>query len=243
MEYAWIAAKDDEVRAVLHSDAFHTRPPDEIVPTAMQGTALAPIFERLVRMRDGKVHTQLRARVEERLSDWNLDEVREIAATSATCTAPQDVAGYTVATLLGIRDPHGALPWIRDFATAIAAGASDDAIARGALAVQPLIDALPPCDDADDLANTLGFLFQSYAATARLIENMLAGRTDAPAVLTRRYAVEDTVVCGTRVRKGDTVIVLLTSPAFHFGAGRHACPGERIARTIAQAAYEVISAR
>ena len=62
---------------------------------------------------------------------------------------------------------------------AIAAGASDAAIERGVSAAQSLADALPPDGDADERANLLGFLFQSYAATARLIENRLAGRTEA----------------------------------------------------------------
>lgn len=240
MEYAWIASKDDEVHAVLTSSAFNVRPADELVPKAMQGTPLGAVFERIVRMNDGERHAALRPRVESRLSSWSLDHVRDVAAQAAYRLAPQDVAGYTVATLVGLRDPLAALPWIRDFAAGIAAGASADAIARGAAAVAPLMDALPARDDLDDAANMLGLLFQTYAATARLLELTLAGRTDAPALMTRRYAIEDTNVCGTPIRKGDAVVVLLTSPAFHFGAGRHACPGQRIAQTIAQAAAGVI---
>lgn len=235
MEHAWIASRDEEVQAVLTSPAFNVRPAGELVPKAMLGTPLEPIFERLVRMNDGERHAHLRGRVEQRLSRWNLEEVRRIAAQAATRVAPQDIAGYTVATLIGLRDPQRALPWIRDFAAAIAAGAPDEAIARGAAAVGPLLDALPASDDPDEAANALGFLFQSYAATARLIEITQAGRTDAPVTLTRRYAIEDTVVCGTPIPKGATVVVLLTSPKFHFGDGRHACPGQRIAEAIANA--------
>ena len=244
MEYAWIASKDDEALAVLTSAAFNVRPPGEVVPKALQGTPLGAIFERLVRTNDGDRHASLRPRVEHQLSRWSLDDVRATAEHAAAHVAPQDVAGYTIATLVGLRDPQEALPLIRDFAAAIAAalagGTDTQAITRGNTAVQPLIAALPAYDNFDDAANALGFFFQSYAATARLIENMLTGRTDPPALFTRRYAVEDTDVCGTHVRRGDAVVILLTSPALNFGAGRHACPGQRIAQTIAQAAVPVI---
>lgn len=243
MEYAWIASKDEEVHAVLTSAAFNVRPLEELVPNAMQGTPLGAVFERMVRMNDGARHAALRPRVEARLSAWSLDEVRTLAVQAAKRIPAQDVAGYAVATLIGLRDPQQALPWIRDFAAGIAPGASADAIARGAAAVAPLMDALPACDDLDEAANLLGLLFQTYAATARLIDITVAGRTDPPALMTRRYAIEDTQVCGTPIRKGEAVVVLLTSPAFHFGSGRHACPGQRIAQTIAQAAAAVIPAK
>jgi hypothetical protein len=170
-----------------------------------------------------------------------LDQVRTIVQHAASQVPAQDVAGLTVATVIGLRDPLAALPWIRDFANAVAAGATQEQIARGSAAVEPLLSALPPCDDLDEAANTLGFLFQTYAATARLIDNMVHGRTDPPALLTRRYAIEDTMVGETAIKRDDAVIVLLTSPKFHFGAGRHACPGQQIAKTIADAAAPVVA--
>ncbi len=240
MEYAWIVSRDEEVEAVLASGALHTRPAER-VPKAMQGTRLGSIFERLVRMNDGDRHDALRRRVEERLAQWDLGKIARIAHEAASRLAPKDIAGYTVATVIGLREPQRALPWIRDFADAIAGGAGDEAISRGIAATQPLLDALPDAGDDDEIANTLGFLFQTYAATARLIDNVMSGRTDAPVVMTRRYAADDIEICGKSVRKGDAIVVLLTSPRFHFGAGRHACPGRRIAEVIANAAAAIIA--
>lgn len=239
MEKGWIVSSDDEVEAVLTNPALEVRPRAEPVPKAMQGTPLGEIYERLVRWNDGERHAELRRLVEEKLAQWRLEDVRNVASEAAMRVTAPEVAAYTIATLVGIREPQLALPWILDFAQAIAAGASDAAIERGVSAAQSLADALPPDGDADERANLLGFLFQSYAATARLIENRLAGRTDAPVLITRRYAAEDVEICGKHLPKGDVVFVLLTSPPFHFGAGPHACPGRNIAETIAGAAIEV----
>ena len=239
MEKGWIVSSDDEVEAVLTNPALEVRPRAEPVPKAMQGTPLGEIYERLVRWNDGDRHAELHRLVEGKLAQWQLEDVRRIASEATMRVPAQEVAAYAVAALVGIRDPERALPWIRDFAQAIAAGANDAAIERGVSAAQSLADALPPVGDADERANLLGFLFQSYAATARLIESKLAGRTDAPVLMTRRYAAKDVEICGSSIRKGDAIFVLLTSPRFHFGAGPHACPGRNIAETIADAAIEV----
>ena len=81
-------------------------------------------------------------------------------------------------------------------------------------------------------------------------------RHDAPVQNTRRFIVADGLVAGQRMAAGDTVLVVLAAanhdaaanPAperfdverarrrtFTFGAGIHACPGERLAGAIAQA--------
>lgn len=236
MEYAWVVSKDDEVEAVLECPALHVRPPGSQVPGAMRGTALADIFARLARMNEGTLHAKLRGRVQERLASWDLERVRELTAQAVGRVGLQDVASYVVAKMIGMHDVEEVLPFVRDFAAAVAGGASDDAIARGAAAIAPLTAALPACDDPDEAANALGLLFQTHAATAALIENLLHGRTNAPVLLTRRYAAEDVTIGGAEIRKGDALCVLLTSPRFHFGAGRHECPGRRIAETIAETA-------
>ena len=130
-------------------------------------------------------------------------------------------------------------------------------------------------------ANAIGFLFQSYDATAGLIGNTLVAlarsedlrdairddadtlegvvaevaRFDAPVQNTRRFAAADTTVMGSTVRAGDAVLVVLAAAnrdpsvnpdphrfdrsrkerrTYTFGIGAHACPGARMATTIAQ---------
>jgi cytochrome P450 len=122
------------------------------------------------------------------------------------------------------------------------------------------------CEDADTIAsNGAGFLLQTYEATAGLIGNTLlalarnpdlhhAGldaviedvlRFDPPVQNTRRFVAQSGLVAGCEMREGDAVLVVLaaasrdpTAPLFTFGAGRHACPGQALATTIARAGVE-----
>jgi cytochrome P450 len=98
-------------------------------------------------------------------------------------------------------------------------------------------------------------LLREPALAPGLVAEVL--RFDPPIQNTRRFVAEDTAICGERVPAGSTVLVLLAAanrdPAlnprpdvfdpertdrrwFAFGAGRHACPGERIATRTAVAA-------
>jgi cytochrome P450 len=114
-------------------------------------------------------------------------------------------------------------------------------------------------------ANSAGFLLQAYEATAGLIGNMLlalarnpglreAGldaaveevlRFDPPVQNTRRFVARAGTVAGREMREGDTVLLVLAAanrdpaaPLFSFGAGRHACPGQSLAKAIARAGVE-----
>jgi cytochrome P450 len=112
------------------------------------------------------------------------------------------------------------------------------------------------------LANLVGLLAQTYEASAGLIGNTIValqrGARAAPAQLvqrtarldpaihnTRRFLACDTVIGGVTLPAGATVLVLLAAaagavpddgPAFGFGQGRHACPGQALAHTMAAAA-------
>lgn len=122
------------------------------------------------------------------------------------------------------------------------------------------------CADADSIAsNGAGFLLQTYEATAGLIGNTLlalarnpglreAGldaviedvlRFDPPVQNTRRFVARSGTVAGREMREGDAILVVLAAanrdpaaPLFTFGAGRHACPGQALATTIAKAGVE-----
>lgn len=235
MELAWIISKDDEVEAVLMHPDLHVRPPGQPVPAGMAGTALGEIYARLVRMNEGERHDELRRLVLDTIAGWDRARIAELTREAAATMDARDVGGYVVAAMIGLNRPAQAIPLIRDFAAAIATGASDQAIARGVSATPQLLDLLPAHDDLDVRANLLGFLFQAYAAMATLVENRLHDRAAPPVVLTRRWAACDVEVCGAQLKRGDALAVLLTSPALNFGAGRHACPGEAIARAIAAA--------
>jgi cytochrome P450 len=121
-------------------------------------------------------------------------------------------------------------------------------------------------EDAETIAsNGAGFLLQAYEATAGLIGNTLlalgrnprlreAGldaaveevlRLDPPVQNTRRFVARTGTVAGREMREGEAVLVVLAAanrdpaaPLFSFGAGRHACPGQSLATTIARAGVE-----
>jgi cytochrome P450 len=86
-------------------------------------------------------------------------------------------------------------------------------------------------------------------------------RFDPPVQNTRRFVARDGTVAGEAMQEGDGILVVLAAadrdPAanpdpdrfdpfrtdrriFTFGAGGHACPGERLAATIAQAGVEAL---
>jgi cytochrome P450 len=86
-------------------------------------------------------------------------------------------------------------------------------------------------------------------------------RWDPPVQNTRRFLARDGVVAGEAMREGDGILVVLAAanrdPAanpdpdrfdlfrrdrriFTFGAGIHACPGDRLATTIARAGVEAL---
>lgn len=115
-------------------------------------------------------------------------------------------------------------------------------------------------------SNGAGFLLQTYEATAGLIGNTLLALARNPALLqadldgviqdvlrldppvhnTRRFLARAGTVAGRQMREGDAVLLVLaaanrdpaTPPLFTFGAGRHACPGQTLATTIARAGVE-----
>jgi len=117
------------------------------------------------------------------------------------------------------------------------------------------------------LANLVGLLSQTCDATAGLLGNaVVALRAQPelstqlraapgrwPALLrdvsqrdpsihnTRRYTAEDVQLHGVRIPAGQMIIVVLASAGqaeSGFGHGRHACPGQSIAQTIATACLQ-----
>jgi cytochrome P450 len=75
-------------------------------------------------------------------------------------------------------------------------------------------------------------------------------RFDPPIQNTRRFVAEDGLVAGQPMRAGDAILAVLAAAnrdsasrhLFTFGIGPHACPGEALATTIAQAGVESLLA-
>lgn len=261
----WVAASAEAVTAVLTSEICRVRPPSEPVPRSLLGSPAAEIFRHLVRMNDGPRHQALKPAVTATLA--SLDARKEARRIAAELDPRQinDFAFrlpvYTVATLLGA--PSDALPqlsrWMADFAPALAPGSTSDQVERGKEAAGHLLGLFRIFLNADDavLANHIGFLFQAHDATAGLIGNTLLAsarrpeteipqliqdvlRDDPPVQNTRRFVIQDGLVAGQPMKEGDAVLVLLAAANRAFGTGPHACPGETLAVTIAQAGIEAL---
>jgi cytochrome P450 len=128
-------------------------------------------------------------------------------------------------------------------------------------------------DPAALAANAIGLMIQACEATAGLIGNTLVylgrsgwrdadidasvdlvARIDPPVQNTRRFMAADATLCGQAVRAGDAVLVLLAAAAhdstaaerarpWTFGAGRHGCPGDALARVLAACTVQALLAR
>ncbi|MET0552145.1 MAG: cytochrome P450 [Vicinamibacteria bacterium] len=202
-----VAARADDVAAVLSSPLVRVRPPAERVPRAIAGGAAGALFGRLVRMTDGAEQEHAKRAVRTALASVDAAEARAAARSHAALRAEaldlqdrteraMDVAWHapvrTIAELIGLHPADEAPRWTRALAGGFAAGAgpeegarSSEAAARlhGGLTGTSLHGALGAAADGLDAdwvaANALGFLSQTLEATAGLVGNALvaAGRS------------------------------------------------------------------
>ena len=263
----WIASSAQAVEEVLSQPAMRVRPPSEPVPKAIAGTVAGDIFSRFARMTDGPQHERARANTCSRVEMFDLEKLRATAQTVAASFGPLSLNAFmftfpttVLATAMGITDSHVA-EWTGQFVRAVAAGSTADEIVIGCAAAERLSNV---CDE-------IGLLFQTYDATAALIGNTLlafadgrAGqqsisqtvaavvRYDPPVHNTRRFAAAATNIHGATVNAGDCVLAVLAAAnrdpqadgrVYTFGTGPHACPGSRIACTIAEAGVEYLLPR
>lgn len=263
----WVAASSEAVTAVLSSDICRVRPPAEPVPKALLGSPAGDVFRRLVRTNDGPEQQALKRMVTATLEGFDAarpsrEWARRLPAEPAVMAFR--LPAYVIGSLLGVDDLPRLADLVGDFAPALAPGSSPEQVERGREAAGHLLDLFR---DEDDViaANRIGFLFQAYDATAGLIGNTLLAlsanpgadlpqtllnviRYDPPVQNTRRFVAQDAVVAGRALKEGDAILVLLAAanrdPAaqdvFTFGLGPHACPGQALATTIAQAGIEAL---
>jgi cytochrome P450 len=183
----WVAASAEAVAAVFDSSQCLTRPLEQPVPKAMQGTSVAEIFARLVRMRDGPGHALLKRALSEAVQSLDGGHIESIARTQAErlideLKPQQDGARLTqflsalssrsVATLLGV--PPAQLQdlerWIGEYGAAAAAAVTgappvtDPLMATGAAASRAIYELFSTLVEAE--ADTLSTRFARAARSA-----------------------------------------------------------------------------
>lgn len=156
--------------------------------------------------------------------------------------------------------------WVHDFTRGIAPGADAQALLRADAAARALMEQ----GEAAGLsrvraANRVAWMQQALDATAGLLGNAIRRRQAAPGPAqdagelvadvarhdpavhnTRRFAATEVELGGQCVAAGDALLLVLAggegAPSLRFGAGPHACPGERIALQVAAAALRTLEA-
>jgi cytochrome P450 len=264
----WVVSGPYLVQQALHDPRLRVRPPDEPVPRPLQGRPIGEVFGMLVRMNDGDFHARHRPQVEAAASAWSAAVVAQAAEAAARDLAGRcdpnallsAIPVQAMARLLGVPQAQrdATVDWVHAFTQGIAAGASTEALDRAELAAIALMEQGEREGlSRVDAANRIALMQQALDATAGLLGNAVraalvsgtdedagevVGRTahQDPAVHnTRRFAATQFELGGERISEGDALVLVLV-PACAFGAGAHACPGERIALQIATSALRTL---
>lgn len=267
----WVASDPALVRHALQHPDLRVRPPAEPVPRSLVGTPTGDVFAQLVRMNDGAFHARHRPQVIAASERWSEAAVAPAAESVTAAMAQRELVDTlltavpvaAMARLLGVGGDllEATVQWVQDFAAGIAPGADAGAIGRSDEAVL----ALMAQGEAEGLsrvqaANRIALMQQAQDATAGLIGNAIVAWQRAPQALsgtgfvadvaardpavhnTRRHAAADVEIAGRRIAAGQGMVLLLVAGRLGFGAGAHACPGERIALQVAAAALRTLHA-
>lgn len=268
----WVASHPDAVAEIFANRCCRVRPLSEPVPAAIAGSSAASIFAKLIRMNEGEAHALPRAAIVRALAGLDLDAVAAITARLARefdgLPLTQwvfDLPTCVVAELLGV--PRADLPRVAramaDFVRCLSPLSTPEQLAAASVAADELKRVIGRLMEAPagltaalcqhalahdtTLANVVGLLSQTHEATAGLIGNgivaVLRGdaRAESTILTTRRFVSEDAVIAGVPMKAGDTILVMLGESGF--GQGRHACPGQQLASTIAAAALQHVQGR
>jgi cytochrome P450 len=196
------------------------------------------------------------------------EATRDLAPRRAPDSLLSAIPVQAIARLLGV--PAHALDrtvdWVHDFTRGIAAGADAQSVLRADAAARGLMEQ----GEAQGLsrvraANRIAWMQQALDATAGLLGNAIhrrqadpdapqdagelvadVARRDPAVHNTRRFAAAGVELGGERVAAGDALLLVLVggegARPLRFGAGPHACPGERIALQAAAAALRTLEA-
>lgn len=253
----WVASGADAVTAVLTNSHCKVRLIAEPVPKALAGSAAGEIFGRLVRMNDGDTHKQTKSVVRNSLSSIPFHRINQQAESFAQkLSAMQQnefiftLPVYSVASVLGFGEEK--LPIIKtcvgDLVASFSPLADEAKLSVGIAAAEKLLTMFDEnecvarmeqngVEAATAKANAIGFLTQTYEATAGLIGNTLVAlareaalrkqivsepatlsnfideviRNDPPVQNTRRFVHADTEICGQRLKAGDAILVVIAA--------------------------------
>ncbi len=255
----WVASSAKVVTAIFDHPNCHVRPKSEPIPKALLGSSAADIFGHLVRMNDGTLHCPLKKSVNATLDSLNLSQMTRIARFWALefsdCSVQKlmlEYPAFVVGDLLGL--PHHKLTvvtaLIADFVRCIAPNCPPDPLEQGKIAATELFKIFETPPQTGLLAelvrqtkhfglensklvtaNAIGFLSQTFDATAGLIGNTLLAlareprlleqpladviqeviRFDPPVQNTRRFVAEDCVIAGQLFKAGDAILVVLAA--------------------------------
>ena len=264
----WVVSGPYLVDQALRQPLLRVRPPAEPVPHALQGRSVGEVFSLLVRMNDGEFHARHRPEVETVVMRFDGDSVAAAAEAATRDLQPRCDANallsaipvQAMARLLGVapEERDRTVAWVHDFTQGIAPAASPEAIDRADLAARALMDQ----GEREGLsrvraANRIACMQQAVDATAGLLGNAIGAalaeggdedahtlvarvaRTDPAIHNTRRFAAADLELGGEHIAAGQGLVLVLV-PSCAFGAGAHACPGERIALQIAATALHAL---
>jgi cytochrome P450 len=256
----WVAAGAAAVSVILGDPTLRVRPLAVPVPPGIIGTPAGDVFGSLVRMTDGDLQRRLKAVVSEALSHVDKAQVGKLAAERTArilvrglrfdelmFAAPAQV----VASLCGLDDGESeeAARLTGDFVRCLHAEATPEDLAASAEAAGRLRALMGPKltggllgelvrvagrddwhENAPLLSNGIGFLSQTYDATAGLIGNTLVTlarmpgtptnleefvrevvRHDAPVHNTRRFAATPFRYGDAEVEQGQAILAVLAA--------------------------------
>lgn len=200
-----------------------------------------------------------------RVAEATQAAVRSLAGRLDANALLSAVPVQAMSRLLGVaeRDLDRTVDQVHAFTQGIAAGASPQVLDQAdAAAVALVAQGEREGLSAVQCANRIALMQQSLDATAGLIGNAIVAWQRDPASLaaadfiervaredpaihnTRRFAANDVVLGGRAIAAGQCVLLVLVDEAdpLGFGHGRHACPGDRIALSIAATAVRTLAA-
>ena len=231
---SWVVGRCDDVEAGL-------RCPHAVVDPPAVGDDEARLVERMARFQEGARHRGLRRGLDAVVERLDLDALDRAMRRHAS----RHLAG---------RDEVDLVPLAQHLPARVLAETMElpDAGAAAAAAVE-LVDVVSATESSARASSTtldvltelepaaLSLLFQCVDATAALLIHELLPEAGPPIVLTARRTTAPVAVGGTTIPPDVGVVVVLgVGDNAWFGHGRHACPGERAARTMASAMAAVI---